>query len=140
MNILFIEDNCEISELKKEHFPGCQVTVAYTLFSARFCLEKDPGADAFDAIIFDVNMPFEDLPQDLQDMLTEDEKELPGYVFYEKILKVKYPKLYKNTIFYTGFVKRLKEKVGEDRFKTLRIVSKDNNRTSKDISEYLRKM
>jgi len=134
MNILFIEDNSEISELKGGLLFRHKVTRSTTLFNARFCLEKDPGYAAFDAVILDLDMPRGDLPKEFH-----KEEKLPGYIFYERILK-KYEKLYNNTIFLTGYAGKLAEQILKAEYDKLRIVNKDDNDTAKIIMELLNGM
>jgi len=133
MNILFIEDNIEISNLAGGLLLGHNITVAPTLFNARICLLKDPGHESFDAVILDLDMARKDLPKNLQ-----DKEGFPGYIFYENILK-NYDKLYKNTIFLTGFDMIIKKQL-PDVFNTLNVVSKDDNDTVKALLDYLKDM
>jgi len=134
MNVLFIEDDIEIINLTKSLLFGHEITPSPTFFNARFCLEINPGCDTFGAVIIDLTMPVEDLPEDLQEL-----DGLPGFIFYENILK-NYPKLYKNTIFLTGFSNRLKDQIGEEKYNKLRVVRKRNDDTAKVIRAYLKDM
>ena len=127
-NILVVENTPEPRIIAEAlEYIGHNVMVCTNLCDAEFYTcdnYQDENAMPIDFILLDLTMNRRDLPKELR----EEASEIPaGWVFYDKILKVKNPILYKRTIFYTAYWESLKQLVDIDTYNSLNILPKNSD-------------
>lgn len=138
-NILVVDDNSSPREIAYAlEARGYKVQACQDLCQAEYYASNahvSTGGEPFDALILDLTMDATYLPEELW---AEARMFYSGWVFYERILKELNPGLYNRTILYTAFGDQLKEKIGEDRYKKLRVLSKTNNDMMQIADDWLK--
>jgi len=121
--ILFIDDSVDMGPFIRVIIEkGYSVDWAGNFDDAIDSLEFDPGANKYSAIILDLAMSNEGLP-DSKEVLKLAEEVYSGWAFYVYVLK-EYPLLQKNTIILSGVPEGFMKKIGENEYSKLNVVKK----------------
>ena len=121
--ILIVEDRSESTDFVRTlMLRGYTIRWVNTMDDAVYYIEEKPGYNAFDAVILDMDMPEEGLPDEAIDTARET---FTGYAFYKHVLKIS-PELQEKTIFLSEFTDELKKRISAEKYEKLKLVSKKN--------------
>ena len=139
MRILYIEDD-EWGEdyaglLKQE---GYSVDYCANIGLAMEHLEEK-NSNYYDALLLDLDMNAADLPCEYREIIMNSKRKMfAGWVFYNNYIRDNYAYLLERTVFFTGYVAKLKDNISPEEFDKLKIVSKIESDSIKPIKAFLK--
>jgi len=122
--ILFVDDSDDMGHFVKGlEDLGIRVEWASNFYDAIDSLDDDPGEDAYSAVVLDLAMSSRGLPDEAMELA---DQVFSGWAFYKCVLK-HYPRLQENTIFLSGSPENFMERVGDEIYRDLNVVTKGYN-------------
>jgi len=121
--VLLVEDGVYIADFADNlSLRGFDVQWVTNFLAATYMLTVSPGANAYEAVLLDLDIPSIGLPPEA---LATAKEYCGGWAFYKHVLCTM-PDLQRHTIFLTGFHNRFKEKIGEELYETLNVIGKND--------------
>ena len=121
--VLFIEDENSIMDVVYNLIQaGYPLKWVNNMYDAVYYIQKHPGYEEFSAVILDMNIQEDGLPDEA---IATARDVYPGWAFYKHILGLS-PRLQQKTIILSGFVDELREKISQEEYYRLTIIRKNN--------------
>ena len=139
--ILMVEDSDYFLDFANNlEQKGYDVDWVKSFSGAIYRIQKNPKSYAYDAVILDLDMSSEGLPDEA---LETAKKLYSGWAFYKHVLCKIPPSyrldLYKRTIFFTGFDATFKGKFSHEEYNELHVIGKNEPDALKKTCSLLRK-
>jgi hypothetical protein len=134
--ILIIEDSYSFANhaaVLIERYKKENIRWTNSIRNAMSFITKDPGHEAFTAVILDLDMPDDGLPEEA---LEDAHNLFEGYAFYTHILHVS-PRLQERTVFFTANGEELQKKLGNDKYSELTVINKDSTKAIDALMAFL---